>query len=103
MSIFPSSLPPEPPSGQPTPPAPPPQGAAPPPYGPPPTQQYAPPPAYYAPPPPAEGGGWKIPALFVAVIHSLGANGYLYYQMTHVQKNIVDNADATQARLDKLE
>ncbi len=101
MSIFPSSLPPEPPKNPQTPPAPPPQGAAPPPYAPPP-QQYAPPPAYY-PPPPAEGGGWKVPVLFIAVILSLAANGYLYNQMTHVQKNIVDNADMTQARLDKLE
>jgi hypothetical protein len=101
MSIFPSSLPPEPPQNPQTP-APPPHGAAPPAYGPPPTQQYAPPPAYYA-APPAEGGGWKIPALFVAVILSLAGNGYLYYQMTHVQKSLSDNADATTARLDKLE
>jgi predicted nucleic acid-binding Zn-ribbon protein len=74
---------------------------APPPY--PPQQQYAPPPYYPPPPPPPAEGGWKIPALFIAVIASLAANGYLYNQLDHVQKDIVKNSDTSQARLDKLE
>ena len=39
----------------------------------------------------------------MAVIASLGANGYLYNQLQHAQKDIVQNSDATTARLDKLE
>jgi hypothetical protein len=106
MSIFPSSYPPEPPSTPPTPPAPPPapppyQGAPPPQY--PPQQQYAPPPYYPPPPPPPAESNWKIPALFVAVILSLGANGYLYNKLDHVQKAVATNGDTTTARLDKLE
>lgn len=109
MSIFPSSYPPEPPSTPPAPPAPPPSApppsqSAPPPQYPP--QQYAPPPYYppapLPPPPPAEGN-WKVPVLFIAVIASLAANGYLYNQLDHVQKNLSKTSDATTERLDKLE
>jgi len=41
--------------------------------------------------------------LFVAVIASLAANGYLYNRLDHVQKDLSANGDATTARLDKLE
>jgi len=41
--------------------------------------------------------------LFIAVIASLGANGYLYNQLDHFQKQMVENKDTSQARLDKLE
>ena len=94
MSIFPNPSPSSGPQQPLQPPAPPPTAAAPP--------QYAPP-SYYAPPPPASGGGWKIALLFVFVAALIGANVYLYMQLTSVKADLVKANDAAQARLDKLE
>jgi len=71
------------------------------------TPQYAAPPqypptAYYA-PPPEPSSGWKIPVLFVVVLALIGANVYLYMQLTNVKADLVKASDAAQARLDKLE
>lgn len=102
MSIFPNPSPtsggnPEPPAG--TPPA----GAAPPPqYAQP---QYPPPPyaAYAPPPPPASGGGAKIGILFGAVIALLAGNGYTYWQLDHVKKDLAKVTDTIQGQLDKMQ
>jgi len=100
MSIFPN------PSPQgPIPPPAPPQGA-PPPYNPPP--QYAPQPQYAAPPqyvlpPPSSEGGWKIVALFVAVLALIGGGVYLYMQLDKTKQDLVKTNDALQTRIDKLE
>ncbi len=99
MSIFPNPSPNPQPSGgsaapQPAPAMPPPQYAA--------APQYPPPPAYY-PPPPAPSSGWKVPVLFIAVLALIGANVYLYMQLTNVKSDLVKASDAAQARLDKLE
>ena len=94
MSIFPNPSPT--PSGQ-QPSAP----SAPPPSAPPPG--YAAPPYYPPPPPPAPAAGTGVKILFGAVVALLAANVYLYMQLDHVKKDLVNTNTATQAQLDKLQ
>lgn len=112
MSIFPnpSPIPPEPSEpanpGPPTaswPQQPPPQG-----YnqsaGYAPTMQYPPPPQqYYAPAPESGKSLLKTGLLIGALVLLAGANVYLYTQVNQLKADLAKNADATQARIDKLD
>src|SRR5579863_9436367 len=107
MSIFPnpSPIPPEQPAApSPSAAVPPqatfPQAAPPPGYGPP-TMQYQAP-SYYAPPEP-KGSALKTGLVIAAIVLLAGANVYLYTQLNQVKQDVAKNADATQARLDKLD
>ncbi len=81
-----------------------------PPNNPPPPPQYQqpaypPPPAY--PPqaytPPQETGGWKIGALFVAVLAALGACGYLFYQISQLRAQIAETRDSVMQEIAKTQ
>jgi chromosome segregation ATPase len=54
------------------------------------------------PPPPSSGGGGKIVALFVAVVISLGASGYLFYQVNHLRSDLADTRDALLTEIAKV-
>jgi chromosome segregation ATPase len=54
------------------------------------------------PPPPSSGGGGKIVTLFVAVVISLGASGYLFYQVNHLRSDLADTRDALLTEIAKV-
>ena len=66
--------------------------------------QYAPPPPqYYAAPPEPSKSPLKTGLLIGALVLLAGANVYLYTQVNQLKADLAKNADATQARIDKLD
>lgn len=55
-----------------------------------------------APPPAPAGGGWKIPALFVAVIALIGSNVYQYVQLDHLHTDATKSRDALIEEIAKI-
>lgn len=53
-------------------------------------------------PAPAGGSGWKIPALFVAVIALIGSNVYQYVQLDHMHTDATKSRDALIEQIAKI-
>jgi len=52
--------------------------------------------------PPEKGPGWKIPVLFGLVIALIAGNGYQFYKLNNVQKDLSATRDALSGEIAKL-
>src|SRR5205814_953073 len=52
--------------------------------------------------PPESGPGWKIPVLFGLVIALIAGNGYQFYKLNNVEKDLGATRDALSGEIAKL-
>ena len=64
--------------------------------------QPPPPPPAAPPPPPSGGGGWKFGVLFGAVVALAGATGYLFYQVSNLNKEVLHTREAVASDMASL-